>query len=265
MPYDLGDTVPLAVTVRDSAGDPTAAGTCLLSVELPDGTTVQPAVSSDETGIYTVAYVPTMAGRYAIRWTSTEPATAYADVFDVRPAAPLYVLSLADARDALNITSSRHDEKIRPYIEATTGALERYLGQVIVRRTFVETITARRGGQPAVALSHWPVVSITSAATEDGVTTWDAGDLDADDVGILTGATFTGRIVVTYIAGRSEMPPEITLAARKVLAALYSDKRGASAGPPGQPGGEELERDAYGIVTSPEVVELLGASGPLTA
>lgn len=266
MPYDLGDTVPLPFTVTDADDEPTTPTTVVLTIELPDGTTATPAPGPPlSTGRYEVAFVPTIAGRHVARWVSTGPAKAFVDVFDVRSASPAYVISLADAKASLNIQSSRYDEKLRAYIEAATGAIERYLGQAVVRRTVVETIETRVV-RTTLALQSWPVVSLVSIVSEDGATTWDVSKVRVNDVGMLIvmgGPALSGAVVVTYIAGRGVIQPEVTLAARKVVQCLFEDQRFTGTEPP--PARADLERDAYGVVISPEVTSLLGPSGPLVA
>lgn len=88
MPFDLGDTVPLAVDIADAAGDPTAAGSVVLTIELPDGTSITPDVDNPSVGRYVCDFVTTQAGRHAFHWNSVEPSSAFADVFDVRPGLP---------------------------------------------------------------------------------------------------------------------------------------------------------------------------------
>ena len=59
MATDLGDVVPLAVTVKDSSG--TAANTTTVSctITLPDLTTTTTSVTNATTGSYTATYTPT--------------------------------------------------------------------------------------------------------------------------------------------------------------------------------------------------------------
>jgi uncharacterized phiE125 gp8 family phage protein len=265
--FDLGDTVPLSVDVLDSDGAAAVAGSVALSVELPDGTTVTPTITNPTVGRYEVDYVPTVAGRYAVRWTSTVPATAHTDVFDVRPAAPRYMISLAQAKAHLNITSTSHDEELRGHIEAATAAIELYLNETVVRRTVVEKHTLPRPAASLVLDEH-PVVALTSVESLDGATTWSGAALDVDGTtGVLrvtTGAALSGTVVITYVAGRSIVPANYSRAAELVVEQLYGPQRSAGAGPPGSPGGEEgMEPDDYGVVIPAAAINLLGVSAPL--
>lgn len=264
--YDLKDTVPLGVDVLDVDGDPTAAGSVVLTIDLPDGTTVTPAVGSPTTGRYEVDFVPTMPGRHAVRWVSTDPSTEFNDVFDVRPQSPRYMISLAQAKRHLNLTTAEHDEELRGHIEAVTAAIELYLHETVVRRSVVEKHVLRRPGS-ALMLEQHPVVSLTSVQSLDGATTWDLASLDVDtDTGLLSTITgrLSGTVVVTYVAGRSIIPANYSRAAELVVEEMFGPQRAAGAGPPGSPGGgDEREPNDYGVVIPPMAVELLGVSAPL--
>lgn len=264
MAYDLGDVVPLTFTVIGATESTTAA----LTLELPDGTSATPAVTGPVAGVFSVDYAPAAEGRYGVRWVSASPAQATSDVFDVRPPAPGYMISLADAKAHLNLTTTVYDEELRGHIEAATSAIEQYLGEVVVRRTVVETLQVR-GRTSAVSLGYIPVLSLTSVASLDGATTWDVDDLDVSDAGTLTvqsGAALSGPVVVTYVAGRSSIPANYALAAKMVVETLYRSQRAPAVGPPVSPVSEmALEPDPYGVVMSSKVRELLGVSGPLVA
>ncbi len=69
--YDLGDVASLAVAITDSAGAAANAGAVVLTVTLPDGTTVTPTVTNAATGSYTASYTPTLPGRHGVRWVAT--------------------------------------------------------------------------------------------------------------------------------------------------------------------------------------------------
>src|SRR5438093_8426420 len=118
MPYDIADSVPLAWDVKDAAGVLTNASTVVLTITKPDGTPDTPTVPAPSvTGQYRVTYVPTVEGRYAWRAVTTSPNTAYQDVFVVRGSNSPALLSLADAKAHLNITTTTNDDELREYLE----------------------------------------------------------------------------------------------------------------------------------------------------
>lgn len=267
---DLGDVQRITVAVREPGGALTDPDTATLTVSLPDGTTVSPVVSLPpaETGVLVVDYATTQAGRHAFRLVTTGPATAYSDVFDVRPADPGFIVSLADAKTHLNIPVSRtsDDEELRSFIEATTAVVERFAGAVL-RASHTQTFD---GGRDAVVLAHTPVMAVTSV-TESGTPVATSGyDLD-EGSGVMERLSggFRSRwsagaanVTVTYTAGRQIIPAHITRAALIILKHMWETQRAAGGGRPGL--GEEVAGPATYVVnpnayTIPyRALELLG-------
>lgn len=231
MAFDLADVVPLTVTIRDSAGDPADGGTVTLTVELPDATTVTPAVTHSSTGVYQVDYTPTMPGRHVVQWACTGlNASGYTDIFDVRPAAPAYIVSLADMKKHLNMTSTNDDEELRGFIEAATSVIEDELGRAAVRRTFTEQHTA----YGEILLNWTPVVTVTSVTTVDGAAAWNTVDLHVSPSGIVTAKTGAAALVgvldVVYVAGPAVMPANWSLAGKIIVQHLWETQRGSKGG-----------------------------------
>ena len=100
--YDLGDPVVLNVTVTNAAGVPADATAVVCTITAPDGTPSTPSVNHTAgTGVYSVNYVATQAGRHTVDWRATgSNASAFTDVFDVRPAMSTQLISLSDAKGA---------------------------------------------------------------------------------------------------------------------------------------------------------------------
>ncbi|MET9088142.1 hypothetical protein ABZX77_40735 [Streptomyces sp. NPDC004237] len=237
MPFDLGNTARLAATCTDAGGTATNATGVTLTITLPDGTTVTPAVTNPPatTGKYTYDYATTQAGRHSVRWLFTGPACAYTDVLDVRAAAPVMLFSLADGKAQLDIpaSSTSYDDEIRHYIEATTAAVEYFVGPV-VPRTVTQVL---QGGREAWVLHSTPVIAVTS------VTPVQAWALDVDlsvlDVDTETGVVrrtdgvwfYSGDYRVAYRAGRTATNPNISLAGKLILQHLWRTQYGAARGP----------------------------------
>ena len=221
MPYDIADSVPLAWDVRDSSGALTNATTVVLTVTKPDGTTETPTVNNPPTvtGQYRVTYVPTTEGRYAWRAVTTGPNTAYQDVFEVRGTVSPALLSLADAKAHLNISSTTHDDEIREYLEAATEIVESYVGP-IARRTHTRRIC---GFRDRIALPHTQVTAVTALTlVADGSSPITLSDLAVNiDTGVLsfkTGGWFPyGEMEITYTVGRSFVKANWTLAAKIIV------------------------------------------------
>lgn len=244
MAYDLGAVVPLHTTVRDETGAPADAGAMTLTVTLPDGSATDTPVSSSSAGVYDHAYATVQAGRHVVRWVATGAnAGASVDVFDVRAADPPRLFSLAAAKGKLDIplTSTRDDEELIETIEATTAAVEYFVGAV-ARRSVTQVVS---GGGAAALLHTTPVLDVTGLAgvlpTQVAVPL-DVLDTDGD-TGVLRrtdGQGFPpGEYRVTYTAGRAAVPANISLAAKLIMQHLWRTNYGASRGLAAIGGGDD--------------------------
>lgn len=247
MPFDLGDTVRLQAECRNAGGTLTNATTAVLTVTLPDGTSATPSVTNPpvSTGEYFVDYTTAQAGRHGVRWVFTTPASAYTDMFDVRAAAPPLILSLSDARRHLQIpvADTSADEQMRGWLESVTELVESLCGPV-VRRTVVEDHALYGRGVTELALRRTPVLSITSAVgVLTGDPSYEAAALCVDGTGILRrldGGRLSGLLRVTYVAGRTVVPANLSSAARIILQHLWRTQYGASRALSGLGGGEDF-------------------------
>lgn len=156
------------------------------------------------------------------------------------------LLTLAEAKAQLDITTSTDDVELQAYVDSLTAVIERYVGPVENR-----TVTEVVHGRTAIALTQVPVVSLTSLTplmTGGVAVGTDEVFLDPDTglVSRLDGGAFVGgpwRAV--YEAGRGEVPATINLAARILLQHLWRTQYGASRGLAGIGGGEDY------LVTEP--------------
>lgn len=271
MSYDLGDTVYLSTTVTDASLSLVAATGVVCSVGLPDGTTATPAVTTVSTGRYTASFVPTQAGRHTERWSSTSPAFARSDTFDVRAPTPPYLVSLVDLKAHLNmdLSDSSNDEELRGFIEAATLVVERHRREAVVRRTVVETLWVNNLGlHPSVQ----PVQSITSAVSTLSTATWNPAELRLYPTGVLQAMPYTlrlwGEVTLTYVAGYAVVPANFTLAALIIAAHLWSSQRSGTL-IPSQMGARfddsSLSPSVSGYAIPNRALELLGGQPPLVA
>ena len=223
MTFDVGDSVPIAVNVKDSTGALVNATGVTLTITLPDGTTATPTVTNPPavTGQYTYTYVPTVIGRHEWRFVTTTPNTAYQDVFEVRDTASPSLISLADAKAHLNIpaTTTSQDDELREFIEAVTAVVEQYVGP-IVKRTYTRRLS---GNTYRMALPHTQILNIISVTLVwDGSSPFNVADLSVDPTtGIVT---FKNAMLFpywdmdwTYQVGRTYVDPNWSLAAKIIL------------------------------------------------
>lgn len=229
---DLGSIFQVAVDVRDASGVLVDPDTATLTITLPDGTTATPTVPlpSSETGKLRVDYVTAQPGRHVWRMVTSNPTTAYTDIFDVRPADPHFLFSQADAKRHLNIAvdDTDFDDEIRDWNAATALIVERFVGP-IVRHTVTERHRDRY--MTSIVLRQTPAITVTSVeAVLTSGTSYDVSGLDLDgatgEVIRLDGGSFRGPLNVTYTAGRSVIPANAAQAGRIILQHLWRTRRG---------------------------------------
>lgn len=227
MAYDLGDVATLAVQIKDSTGTLANAGALAATITLPDGTTTTPTVSNPSTGNYQISYVTTQLGRHGIRWVATGAnAGAFTDVFEVSDPAFWPIVSLADMKTHLNITSTTDDEELRFMISVATNIAENYCNRALTRQTVVET---RDGGGTSIILFQPPVLSISSIV--ENTTTLAASDYTTD---LASGIVYRGsqiarlpffpgrqNITVTYVAGYTNPPPMAQHTVKEIVRWLW--------------------------------------------
>lgn len=230
MPYDLGAVAALGTTVTDASGVLANAGNMALTIGQPDGTsvTIDP-VAPASTGTYTYDYTTAQAGRHTVRWLATgvNPG-AYTDVFDVREAAALIILSLADAKKLLKKQDSSDDAAVRFWLEATTRAVEWFVGPVVVRTVSEDH---QVGLANSLALRKTPALELQSVtALRTGAAGYDVSTLNLDPVtGSVTrkdGGLIRGPLRVTYSAGRRIITGNILAASQLILQHLWRTQAG---------------------------------------
>ena len=228
MAWDLGDVVPLSVTVTNASGQPEDATAVHLTITLPDGSTVtQGPIASTSPGVYDYDYATVQSGRHVVRWVATGAnASAYVDVFDVQPADEPGFVSLADAIEHLKKKGDTPDaEKLRGFVAAACQMITDRMGQVSpVTVTHEVTRCGRK-----VVLPKRPVIEITSVQTLPGLETVPPADrasgvdgwvLDSTE-GVVTLTKPYRGLRVVYRAGRSPLPSNFRLAGLELIAHLW--------------------------------------------
>jgi hypothetical protein len=230
-----------------------------VTIQLPDATTDGPfAPVNDSIGVYHYDYTPATAGRHIARWVTSNPAGANEEPFEVAATwGEAGIISLDGGKKQLNISAAdtSDDEEITGFIQALTAPIERIVGSV-VRRTWVE----KHPGGCAVALLHPPVLSLTSVvAIRMGFSAPDLADLDLDGpTGIverLDGGQIYGPLRWTYLAGRSDVPANVDLAARLILQHMWDTQRGTVVA---RFGADDVWDPRFGFTIPRRAQELLG-------
>lgn len=247
MAYDLADIVPLTVQTYDQTVTPPVladAGSVSLTVtHVASSTTYTPSITNPSTGLYQADFTPMLPGYHKVRWVATGvTASGYSDAFHVYDATPSYLISLAEARATLRLTSTTQDEELRVFMEGVTEVIERHLDETIVPREFIEDyeyVQPSRWGN-SISLRHTPVLSITSIVSVSNLFTWNAVDFHVDKItGLITSLPSTwglfGDVTITYMAGRAVIPANIQQAAKIIIQHAWQTRRGAAGSP--APGG----------------------------
>ncbi len=254
---DLGDVLPFALTVKDSAG--ALANATAVTLTLTRDGLAEPGspftVTPTSTGLYDKDYAAPAPGHYVGRWVATGTnACAYTQVFDVDAADPGYLFSLTKAKTHLNITTTTNDEELRDWMAAATRVVEHIVGPVLVRTVTDE----RHEGGDCLWLRNPPVLTDATGLAAFTVTPWltsgatyAVADLRVSTTGRVerrSGGWFTGGpFAVTYQAGRRVIPGNIAGAGLIVLKGLWETQRGAAGLPFG--GADDLiEAPGMGLV-----------------
>jgi hypothetical protein len=240
----VGDVLAFGVTVRDASGSLANATQVMLSVTLPDGTAASGSpfiVAPTSTGTYGYDLVSTMAGRYTGYWVATGlNSGAHTQAFDVDPTDPGHIISLAQAKAQLNITSTSSDDELELYLAAVTRIVEKFVGPVVVR-TYTQVVAADRpflSNVPRQGPGLTPVLTLTSLTPlyTTGISTWlTAGAFPDPNTGELRQASgqciYGGPWTAVYTAGQRVVDPTWQLAASMIVQHLWKTQRGASALP----------------------------------
>ena len=267
---DFGDTYSADwFEVRDDTGTLGAAGTVTVVVTLPDASTASPSPTTPETGRYTFDLTTTQAGRHTFVVSATggilgSATRKWSDSFDVRPADPGFIVSLADVKTHLGKTSSTDNEELRGFMEAATRVVEDDplvgVGPVVVR-----SFTERHVSGRCLVLHRSPVVSLTSVVPWlTSGTTYAVGDLVVDPTtGIVerkNGGAFTGGpFAVTYRAGRVVVPSNVRLAALDMIRHWWESSQRGSVGRPGLVADPNVITLPSGYVIPASAAQLLAA------
>lgn len=233
MVNDIGDVVALAVTIRDSDGDPADATAITCTITLPDGTAYAAPVAKTGVGTYTVSYTPTMAGLHTVRWVATGAnASAYRDSFTVSDTLPPLV-SLADVREWLRKADGDRasDEELRTVLDSATSLAESYTGRALRPRGWTGTIAATRTG--ILVLPEPAATSITGVTTVDGVDLTALVEMDHPAAGQYLrrtdGRDLIGRHAVTVRLGVTGRVLDIAQAGvRELVRHMWEPKRGGA-------------------------------------
>ncbi len=238
---DLGDTLAFTADLYtlppEQGGIPVNATAATLTVTLPDGTTLSPAVDNPPTttGRYSADYVssPTgIPGRYVGQWVFTLPGgktTSHVETFDVGGSLVTTDEASAHLRAVGVVTKAADLEQLQWLCMVASDAVERDLGRKLTRQSITET---HDGGW--VVTLHWtPVLSVTSVsvagtvlAVGDYTVNATAGIVHPTGWGVFAGGR--QNVSVTYVAGYTDPPRVARMVALNVVQSLWQSSQQAS-------------------------------------
>ena len=242
MTYDLGDVVPLGITITDATGANANASAVTCTIYQPDGTTATGSVTNPSTGLYNVDFQATQTGRHAVKWIATGTnASAYSDEFLIRDFSELGIVGLDEVKTHLNIplTDSSMDEELRSFIDSGSDLAESYVGQVLGRRTFTSELYD--GGTEFIRIRNPKVISVTSVyengalvSSSNYVLDYTGQRLYRIGSGTLYATNSYGywtagmnNISITYVAGYVNPPMAAKQGVLEIIRHLWQTQRGA--------------------------------------
>jgi hypothetical protein len=242
----VGSIFRTVYTVYDETGTPVTPGAIALALFDPMGDPILPAPSigaPDGAHQHHHDIIPTEAGLFSGLWSSANPTTSKLFRFEVSATVNQGLISLEDAKNHLDKSSTVDDDELEEMISVATEIVESKVGPVLVRQ-----VVERHDVGQSLWLQEYPVVEVVSIAPwlefgigyAVGLTRLEAetGRLER-----LDGYPFTGGpFMVTYRAGRPVVSKAITHGAREVIRHLWETQRGGTTfvGPGPDPGEDEM-------------------------
>jgi hypothetical protein len=235
MSIDVGSVYPAAFLVTDDQGRPVnpATATLFVTVGLDAPVSVPVQLPPTVTGLLAADFATVKEGLHQFSWATTGPVSVGSDYVNVR--AYRSVLSLAESRDHLGYTDSRHDDKIRLLAAAATKLTEGVVGTCVIR-TFTSDWIGGAGNRDVLQLTHRPlpsatcVTSVRSVYTNIGGPSWGAADLivnpDAGTIRTISQLPFWyGPWLADYQAGRIVIGENIVNGTKEILWDLFATQR----------------------------------------
>lgn len=149
------------------------------------------------------------------------------------------IITLEDVKTQLQISGAGSDDVIVSWLQPITEAVEEYLHEVVVPRTVTDELElhcsyAPRGRNriPSFRLWEAPVISITSAQSWDGTTTYDTTKWRPSPSGsglvrVMAAPYPAGLTQVVYQVGMDPIPGRYRMGALVVLQHCWETRRGA--------------------------------------
>jgi hypothetical protein len=255
--YDLGDLIPLAVSVTDSTGVAANATTVVVTIVQPDGTSLGPYTPTNSaTGSYTYTFTPTLTGHHTYRFQATGTnASTYAGAFNVLPSvAP--VVTLDEIKAHLSLVGSSDDAELAAFLAASIPVIESIVGPIIPK---VITAESHNAGSIQITTNYRPLISVESITEMVGMqsrtlTLQPVGSatdnygysIDSYTRGLITrrgtgslaynfglighgSGLGVGTVLISYTAGRSVIPENVRFMVKELVKYMWRQVKGGQA------------------------------------
>jgi len=240
--YDLGDVVPLGITLTDANNAVVNATAVTCTIYLPDGTNVSGSVVNAATGTYNCDFTPTLVGRYAVKWVATgSNASAYSDDFTVRDFSQIGIVGLDEVKAFLDIPSAtvNDDVQIRQFMDTATELAENYTGVILGQRTYTSELYD--GGIEFIRIRHPRIISITSVYENGVVVDPSAYSFDYTGQRLFRVGSDTlyavssygywspgfNNVSISYVAGYANPPASAKQGVLEIIRHLWMSQRGS--------------------------------------
>ena len=244
MIYDLGDVVPLGITITDANGLVANASTVTCTIYQPDNTTVTGTVVNADTGLYNCDFVPSQSGRHSVKWLATGTnAGAFSDDFTVREFSEIGIVSLEEVKQYLNIPDSltSSDEEIRRYMDAANDLAEQYTGVILGQRSYTSEVYDGVNNGEFIRIRNPKVISIDSIYENGSLLPSTAYYVDPTGQRVFRIGSDTiystnsygywtsgvNNIVISYRAGYVNPPMSAKQGVLEIIRHLWQTQRGA--------------------------------------
>jgi hypothetical protein len=232
MSYEVGTLYTSDLAVTDEQGAPVDTSTQVLTITLPDGTTVIPVVTHDSIGNYHVDYQLTQEGLYRFYWTTTGPVTSKSEYVNAEVFRS--IIGMAEAKTFINFDSGSDEDILRQIMGAATELAESIAGSCVQRQ--LTNIRIPGNSKPALRLPRGPLPSESAVTSVSSIYgggpswTYANGDLIVSpESGVVQLASLVsfwmGPWKATYTVGRVVIPPSIQLAVKEIIYDMWSTQR----------------------------------------
>lgn len=188
------------------------------------------------------------------------------------------IVSLADVKSYLRITSTNNDALLNLYILGATAVATYWFGEI---NSLTVTGEVHDGGHETILLRHTPILSVTTVTEYIGIsayvlTSQPEGStvnnygysLDLPEAGLITRRSGAGTpmpflggdraVIVSYVAGRATVPDDVYLATLEDIRGLWQQTQ--QGGRPQFGGAENSDWNAGPLHQFPRLASLAASS-----